>query len=110
MIALRHAINGICYGFRTERHLQYHLFAAVTVFIIGFISELSLLKWMVLVLLVAAIFSAELMNTAIEAVVDLVSPDEHPLAKVAKDTAAGAVLVLSIGAVLIAILLFLSEY
>jgi len=60
-----------------------------------------------LILLIAAVIAAELLNTAIEAVVDLVSPDYHPLAKAAKDTAAGAVLILAIAALLVAVVLFI---
>ncbi len=61
---------------------------------------------MILILTVANILAAEMINTAIESVVDLISPDYHPLAKFAKDMAAGAVLLLAIAAVVIGILLF----
>lgn len=64
---------------------------------------LSLAEWSLLVLLIAAVISAELFNTAIEAVIDLISPEQHPLAKAAKDAAAGAVLVLAIAALVIGV-------
>lgn len=104
------ALDGLNYGIRTQRNLRFHLLAAFTVTGAGLMSGLSPLQWGVLVLAIAAVISAELLNTAIEAVVDLVSPDFHPLAKVAKDCAAAAVLVVAIASVIIGILVFWSRF
>ncbi|GIP20529.1 hypothetical protein J22TS3_08040 [Paenibacillus sp. J22TS3] len=68
--------------------------------------HLSAVKWAILLLTIAVVIAAELINTAVESVVDLTSPEQHPLAKAAKDTAAGAVLVCAIFAVIIGIVLF----
>jgi undecaprenol kinase/diacylglycerol kinase (ATP) len=100
------ALAGLSYGIRTQRHLRFHLLATVIVVGAGLKVGLSQLQWVVLILTIAAVISAELFNTAIEAVVDLVSPDYHQLAKAAKDTAAAAVLVASIAAVIVGVVIF----
>lgn len=108
--SLLYALAGLKYGLRTQRHLRFHLLASVSVIGAGFIAGISPLQWAVLILTIAAVISAELTNTAIEAVVDLVSPDYHELAKAAKDTAAAAVLVTSIASVIVGCLIFWSRF
>lgn len=107
LAAVKSAIAGIVYGLRTQRHLRFHLLAGSAAILLGCWKGLSITQWMVLTMLIAVVVAAELLNTAIETVVDLVSPDRHPLAGIAKDTAAGAVLVVALGALVIALLLFL---
>lgn len=107
LAALTCAVAGICYGLRTQRHLRFHLFAAASAILAAWWAQLSLQQWALLVLTIAAVIAAELINTAIEAVVDLVSPQHHRLAKAAKDTAAGAVLVMAAAALIIGAILFL---
>ncbi|CAH2032325.1 diacylglycerol kinase family protein [Trichlorobacter ammonificans] len=104
--ALRCALEGIGYGVTTQRHLRFHLIAGSLALIVGTFKGLAIVEWMVLVLLIAAVIAAELFNTALEAVVDLVAPEYHPLAKAAKDAAAGAVLTLAFAALVIGGLLF----
>lgn len=106
LVSLGYALEGIRFGIMTQRHLRFHLVAACLALAAGVWKGLQPVAWGLLVLLIAAVFAAELMNTALEAVVDLVSPRQHPLAKAAKDTAAGAVLVLAGAALVIAVLLF----
>src|SRR5919198_4149535 len=91
--SFRFALNGILLSFRTQRHLRIHFVAAVLVLIAGFVWRLSRAELLALVFAIAGVIVAELFNTAIEAAVDLVTTDYHPLAKVAKDVSAGAVLV-----------------
>lgn len=105
-MALGCALAGIGYGLKTQRHLRFHLFAASVAVVFGFAAGFVVWQWMVLTLAIVMVVAAELLNTAIEAVVDLVSPERHPLAKVAKDTAAGAVLVLAVAALVVGLLLF----
>ncbi|PLX91941.1 MAG: diacylglycerol kinase [Desulfuromonas sp.] len=95
------AIEGILWAVRSQRHMRYHCLAAIIVLCIAYLLHLSTLEFILLVLAVTLVIFAELMNTAVEVVVDLVSPDYHPLAKRAKDVAAGAVLAASIGAVVL---------
>ena len=105
--SLKYAIEGIEKCFLRERNLKIHIFIMGCVIICGFAFHISYFEWMICLLLFAIVISLELVNTAIEAVVDLCSPQKHPLAKYAKDVAAGAVLVSAIIAVLIGLLIFI---
>lgn len=100
------AAAGVVHAFKTERNMKIHAAAALMVFIAAALLQLDLIRWLFLLLAVGLVFTAELINTAIEAVVDLVSPQVHPYARIAKDTAAGAVLVAAIVAVGIGITVF----
>ncbi|MGG3019488.1 diacylglycerol kinase family protein [Geobacillus stearothermophilus] len=91
---------------KEEAHLRFHLAAAVVAFALGFAVGLSRWEWIVLVLTVGAVVTLELVNTAIERTVDLVTGEFHPLAKAAKDIAAAVVLVAAGVAVIIGALLF----
>lgn len=100
-----YALAGIAYVWRTQPNFWIHTVMAVFVTILGLVLRLSRYEWAILLLAMIIVFSAELMNSAIEAIVDKASPEHHPLAKAAKDCAAGAVFVAAIGAVLIGILI-----
>ena len=101
-----HAFRGIWMALRSELHLQFHAVATVVVIGLGFYFELTATEWMMVALAVGTVWTAELVNTAIEALTDLVSPDYHPLAGKAKDVAAGAVLIAAIAAMIIGLLIF----
>lgn len=103
--SFRHAFHGWHHVFRTQRNVWIHSAIATAVFILGVWLRLPARDWAVIILTAAVVFAAEFMNTAIEAVVDLASPDTHPLAKIAKDVGAGAVLVAALAAILIGLLL-----
>jgi diacylglycerol kinase (ATP) len=105
--SFRFALNGILLSFRTQRHLRIHFGVAVLALIAGFVWRLSRVELLILVIAISMVLLAELFNTALETVVDLVTMDYHPLAKVAKDVAAGAVLVTTINAAMIGAVLFL---
>ncbi len=92
------AIQGILHATRTQKHMRYHFCAAILLLVAVLFLRISALEFTVLSLSVAFVLFAEMLNTAVEAIVDLVSPDYHPLAKVAKDVAAGAVLIAAFGA------------
>ncbi len=100
-----HAFHGWGYVFRTQHNARIHSFIAAIVFILAVWLRVPARDWAVLILTTAMVFSAEFVNTAIEAVVDLASPDKHPLAKIGKDVGAAAVLVAAFAAVLIGFLL-----
>ncbi len=97
--AFGYAFAGLRAGWAGEPNLRLHVVAALVVAIAGGLLRLPPPAWAVLALAVAGVIAAELLNAAVEAVVDLVSPLEHPLAKRAKDLAAAAVLVAVLGAV-----------
>ena len=99
--SLNCAIEGILWAAKSERHVRYHFIAALAVVFIALFFKISALEFFLLVLAAVLVIFAELMNTAIETVVDLVTDDYHELAKRAKDIAAGAVLVTSVGAVIL---------
>ncbi len=87
--------------------MRFHLGAAVMVLAAAVLVGVTPLELAVLLVAITLVLTAELFNTAIEVIVDLVSPEPHPLAKVAKDVAAGAVLVSAGGAVLVGLAIFL---
>lgn len=103
------AIEGVLWAARTQRHMRCHFLAAVLVLLSALFFRVSTLEFTLLALAVTLVLFAELVNTALEVVVDLVSPEYHPLARRAKDVAAGAVLVASVGAVVMGYLA-LSRY
>lgn len=100
------AIEGILWSTSSQRHLRYHFFAAMVVLLLALFLRLSALDFILLTFAVTLVLFAELMNTALEVIVDLVSPDFHPLARRAKDVAAGAVLVASCGAIIMGFFAF----
>jgi len=101
-----YAFDGILYAIKAERNLVIHFALAALVTALGFTLQCSPTEWYVLMILFGLVIGAELLNTAIETVVNLVTPEYHELAKLAKDTAAGAVLVMAIVAALIGLLIF----
>lgn len=99
-----HAFQGWWYVLRTQRNAWLHVIIALVVFALSLWLRLDAFQWSVVLLTTAMVFAAEFFNTAIEALVDLSSPQEHPQAKIAKDVAAAAVLITAMGAVIIGIL------
>ncbi len=100
------AIEGILWAAKTQRHMRWHFLAALLVLLLAHVMHLSALEFILLTFAITLVMFAELINTAVEVVVDMVSPDYHPLAKCAKDVAAGSVLVASIGAVVMGFFAF----
>lgn len=103
--SFQYAFDGWWFVLRTQHNAWIHAVITVAVVVVGLWLRLPLRDWAVLILTFMAVWMAEFMNTAIEAVVDMTMPDVHPLAKVAKDVAAAAVLVGALGAVLVGLLL-----
>ena len=103
--AFQYACQGWGYVLRTQRNAWIHSLIATIVFLLGLWLELSLQDWAIIILTAAFVFSAEFINTAIEAVVDLATSEHHPLAKIGKDVGAAAVLVAALAAVLVGLLI-----
>jgi diacylglycerol kinase (ATP) len=103
--SFQHAFEGWWYVLRTQHNAWIHAVFTVAVFFMALWLRLPARDWAVLVLAAMVVWIAEFMNTALEAVVDLSSQEVHPLAKVAKDVAAAAVLVGALGAVIIGLLI-----
>jgi diacylglycerol kinase (ATP) len=91
------AIEGILYTARTQKHMRYHFAAALLILTAALFLRVSPVEFMLIALAVSFVLFAELLNTAIEVVVDMISPEFHPMAKIAKDVAAGAVLMAAFG-------------
>jgi diacylglycerol kinase (ATP) len=96
-----HAYRGLIFALRTQRNMRFHVVAATVVLVGSLFLGVSKLELAVLVLVIMFVFVTEMINTALEFAVDLVTKEYHPLAKLAKDISAGAVLVSSVGAVLV---------
>ncbi|MBA4371250.1 MAG: diacylglycerol kinase [Thermodesulfovibrio sp.] len=92
------AIEGILHGARTQPHLRYHFYSAAVVLLLSYVLGISRSEFIVITLAVILVLSAEMLNSAIEAVVDLLSPEYSEKARIAKDIAAGAVLITAFGA------------
>jgi diacylglycerol kinase (ATP) len=99
------AFAGLWYVFRTQRNARIHLSVATVVVAVGLWLGLSRTEWAIIALTVGLVLSAEAFNTVAEAAVDLATAEYHPLAKVAKDVAAGAVLLMAIAAVIVGLLI-----
>ena len=104
LASFRFAFSGWWYMLRTQRNAWIHAVISTAVFVLGLWLGLGRLEWAIIVLTVGLVWMAEFVNTALEAVVDLASPDLHPLAKVGKDVAAAAVLVGACTAVVVGLL------
>lgn len=105
--SFQHAFEGIIHTIKKERNIKIHLSFMCAVILCGFYFHITKIEWMTCLILFALVLSLELVNTAIEAVVDLASPDIHPLAKLSKDAAAGAVLISAIISAIIGLMIFI---
>jgi diacylglycerol kinase (ATP) len=104
--SFNHAFDGILYATRSQANMRIHLVAAALVLVATMYLRLERAYVAIIVIIVAIVLAMELMNTAIEAVVDLMTVAHHPLAKIAKDAAAGAVLVVSMASIIVGYLVF----
>jgi len=100
------AFSGIWTAFRCERNMRIHLSAAVLCIVLGIILKLDAVRWCVLFIAIGLVMTAEIMNTAVENLVDMVTDEYSKKAKTVKDIAAGAVLAAAITAAILGILIF----
>lgn len=107
--SFKYAFCGIAQSFKTERNMKIHILIMILVIIAGFVYKISPMEWIICIILFAFVISAELMNTAIETVVDMITKQKREDARIAKDVAAGAVLVSAIAAGIVGILIFLPK-
>jgi diacylglycerol kinase len=101
-----YAFQGLWYSLRTQINMRVHIAIALLAIALGIVLRISSVEFAVIFLAIASVLIVEMLNTVIELCVDLASPAYHPLAKSAKDVAAGAVLVSAIFAVIIAFFIF----
>lgn len=104
--SFNYAIEGLTSALQNEKHMKFHILSAILIVILAILTNASKVEILLVSISVAFVIITELINTAVEALVDLISPERHPLAKLAKDVAAGAVLVAAINAICVGYLLF----
>ena len=109
ILSFKYAFAGLAELWKKEKNTRIHLFFTIIVIICAFIFKISPTEFCILILTIAAVWSAEAMNSAVDRVVDLVTLEKKPLAKAAKDLAAGSVLLFAIGSVFIGIIIFLPK-
>lgn len=104
-----YAMNGVRHVFSLEHNMHIHSVCAVLVIISGFYFQITPTEWIAISLAIGGVFAAEMFNTAIEKLVDLLHPERNPQAGLIKDIAAGAVLVMAIVSVVIGLIIFIPK-
>ena len=104
--SFKYAYEGLKYAFKYEQNILVHFLATILVIIAGIFFKISMTEWLVLTLIIGLVIATELINTSIEATIDLVTKEVHPLAKVAKDCGSAASFVMSIVSVVISLFVF----
>ena len=104
-----YSIDGLKYAYRYEQSMFVHVFVTILVILAGFFFHISMFEWLMCALVIGLVIATELINTSIEAVVDLSCPEQHKLAKIAKDTASAAVFVFAITAALCGSFIFIPK-
>lgn len=107
--SFNNAVNGIIYAFKTERNVRTHFLAAVVVLLISLFTHISKFELLILVFTISLVIMTEMINTALENVIDIITASYHPLAKIAKDVAAGAVFIATINALIVAYIIFFNK-
>ena len=101
--------EGFKYALLNEQSMIIHFIAAFIVIVLGFVLKINKYEWMFTLIIIGCVISSEFINTAIEAIVDMVMPNKHPLAKIAKDTASTAVGIFALVALIIGIIIFIPK-
>ena len=107
--SFKYAFEGIISSFKSERNMKIHVFMMLFVIIFGIILKISKIEWYICLILFGIVISAELFNTAIETIVDMIMPNKNEKAKLAKDVSAGAVLVIAISSAIIGLSMFIPK-
>jgi diacylglycerol kinase len=107
IVGFGHAFRGIVVTFRTQRNMGVHVLVGACAVALGSFLNLARWEWLVLIITIMIVLASEAINTAIESAVDVATSEFHPLARNAKDAAAGAVLICAIGAVVVGCVVFI---
>jgi diacylglycerol kinase len=105
-----HAFRGIISLIKNDNNFRIHLLAVVVVIIAGTLIQLTETEWLAVIITMGIVLALEALNTAVETIIDLVSPEFHPLAKKAKDVAAGAVLLFVFAALGVAVVILWNHF
>lgn len=106
MNSFRYAFAGMHYILRTQQNTWIHAAISLVVIVLGFWLAIPTLSWALIIVSMGMVWMAECLNTAVETIIDLVSPQQHPLAKISKDVAAAGVLLAALAAVGVGLLVF----
>ncbi len=107
--SFKYAFEGIVTSFKTERNMKIHVLATVLVILLGVILKINKTEWILCTFAITIVISAELFNTALETIVDMITKEKNVKAKIAKDVSAGAVLVTAIGATVVGTIIFIPK-
>ena len=107
--SINNSFNGLKTAYKNEQSVYIHLVCTIILLVLSFLLEISLTQWLIIIAIIGLTLVVELLNTAIESTVDLVTKEFHPLAKVAKDTASAAEFVLTITSTIIALMIFIPK-
>lgn len=107
--SFKYAFAGLLSEFKEEKNLKIHIFMMIIVIIAGILFKISTTEWIVCVILFGIVISAELFNTAIERIVDVIMPEINEKAKIIKDISAGAVLIPAICSVIVGLIIFVPK-
>lgn len=107
--AFGRAISGIWYSIKTQKNIRFQLLIAIVVIICGFILKLSIVEWLFVVFSIMFVITTEVINTAIETVVNMYTREYNEFAKIAKDVASGAVLLAAINSIIVAGIIVISR-
>ena len=108
--SFKYAVEGIIYAFKYEQNIIVHTLVMILVIILGIVLKISMFEWLICLILFGLVIATEMINTSIEATVDLACDKKDTLAKIAKDTASGAVLVFAITASVSGIIILLQKH
>lgn len=107
--SFKYAGTGIFTAFKEERNMKFHVLAMLVVIILGFVFHIEIIEWIICIVLFAGVIAGEMINTAIENVVDMITQEKNEKAKIVKDVAAGGVLIWAIGSAIIGFLIFIPK-
>lgn len=107
--SFKYALEGIATSFKTETNMKIHILMTILVLILGLFLKISKMEWITCIFAITMVISAELFNTAIETIVDMITIEKNEKAKIAKDVSAGAVLVTAIGAAVVGLIIFVPK-
>ncbi len=107
--SFKYAVSGIIYCIKTQRNILIQLFFAIIAICLGIFLKISKFEWAIIIFTIMFVIFAEMLNTAVETVVDLVTEEFNEKAKIAKDVAAGAVLISAINAICMGLIIFLDK-
>ena len=107
--SFKYAFSGVREAFQNEKNMKIHFLLMILVIVLGFVLNLSSIDWAILIITIGLVLISEFINTSLEQIVDIVSPEKQEKAKIAKDVAAASVLVSAIVSILVAVFLFLPK-